>query len=442
MLRYFRPDRIVRSADLTWLVDESWPVAAAIDADGSMTLVAWPWPQTRVDPERDHVSVADGVGIVVRDGEQVVWVRRDECTIGRIEATLWLTAADPTTAWFVDRSYVDPGHPPAAPPPLPLGRIVAAHRDGSRIEIPAVAPVNALATRHGQVWVMIAKPPVAHPGGQGSWDFEYPTSVLRAERSTLLTDGLTAAVPGPAIDFEAEDLPHAWTWLEDDPETVLRYGVRANGLVWWAGAPAAGDYINRRALAIGHDPVTGRPVVPVDLGLGLVSEVRTIGDELWLTVQRRRPLPASADHGVDVLAVSADNIVRTVQSADSIDISHFAPPLNQPPHEEIREQIDRVRRMFDHLDGYWSSEDGATSPLSAGLTDPSVTVEGDWPQTRVIVTFRHRRRPGLLLRRTLPVFDDEGLPVDHEYAGIYLMEDLDTDQVAPAADAIDGVLDT
>lgn len=443
MVRYFRPGRIIRSSHLTWLVDESWPVAAAIGTDGSMTVVAWPWPQDRVDPELDHVVVADGVGIVVRDGEQVVWVRRDGCTVAQIDSNLALAAADPALAWFVDRSYVDPGDPPAPPPPLPLGRIVAVRSDGSRTEVPAAAPVNTIAIRNDDVWVTIAKPPIAHSTGHGSWGYEYPTSVLRVQRSMLLTDGLVAGIPMTLTDPEfAHHRPYAWTWLQSDPETVLRYGLRAGGLVWWAGAPTAGDRVNRRVLAIGHDPATGQPVIRVDLSLGLVSDAQTVGDELWLSVRRRHSLPTSSDQGVDVLAVSAGGIVRTVYRADSADIFRFAPPLHRPPQEQIDHDVDKVRRMFDHLNIFWKDDNGAPSAISAALTNPSVTVEDDWPHTRIVVTFEHRLRPGLLLRRTLPVFNDEGAAVDHKYADIHLMEDLDTNHIAPDEQAVDGILDT
>jgi hypothetical protein len=47
-----------------------------------------------------------------------------------------------------------------------------------------------------------------------------------------------------------------------------------------------------------------------------------------------------------------------------------------------------------------------------------------------------------VLRRTLPLFDDAGWPVEHQYDAIHLMEDLDTNYLAPADEAVDGVLDT
>ena len=66
---------------------------------------------------------------------------------------------------------------------------------------------------------------------------------------------------------------------------------------------------------------------------------------------------------------------------------------------------------------------------------------GGWPNMRLVITFRHARRPGLLLRRTLELFDEAGGPVSHTYADIHLMEDLDTGGIPPAEEAVDGVLD-
>lgn len=143
-----------------------------------------------------------------------------------------------------------------------------------------------------------------------------------------------------------------------------------------------------------------------------------------------------------MLAVVASGAVRTIHSADSIDISRFAPVVRRPLQEQIRKHIDEVRHRFDHLDTFWRSEDSTSRALSRGLSDPSVSVEGEWPDVRVVVTLRHQRRPGLLLRRTLPLFDETGTPIGHKYADMDLMEDLDTNYLAPADEAADGVLDT
>ena len=441
MVRFFRPGRVVHSGRSVWLVDESWPVALAIGDDLSTHLLAWPWPLTRADPELDHAVVGDGVGIVVRDGEQLAWVRPDSTKLTSIDRDLTLAAADPDIAWLVDRSHIDPGHPPAPAPPLPAGRIVALHRDGSRTQVDTSRPINALAIRGADLWVTVAEPATSRPIGRRAWAFGYPRSVLRVPRGALLADGLADAVPATG---DIPRTPHLRprAWLVDEPAEILRCGLRAGGLAWSAGAPSGCDHIERRAVVAGHDPATGLPVVRVDTGSGLVGDVQAVGDELWLIVARRRYLAVPRDRGVDVLAVAASGAVRTIHRADSIDISRFAPVLRRPPPEQIREHIDNIRQRFDHLDTSWHSADGTARPLSLGLNDPWVTAEGEWPNARLIVTLRHQRRPGLMLRRILLLFDETGAPIDHQYADIHLMEDLDTDYLAPAGEAVDGVLDT
>ena len=346
MSRFLRPAHLLGSGDAVWLVDESWPVAAALDADGNAAVVDWPASETATYTEPSRVAVADGVGIVVQDGEQVAWVRRAGSVVHGVGRGLTLSAADPEAAWLVDRSFVDPGRPdPGATPeapPLSTGRIVALRRDGSRTTVTTTAP------------------PVP---GEGA---------------------------GPA-----KDTATGWGWLETDPQIVRRYGVAAGGALWWAGAPTGGDRIDRRVIAVSHDPTTAQEVLRIDLGLGLVGAARTVGDELWLAVVRRRYLSfAPRDGGVDVLAVSPTGAVRTVYRADSIDITSSAPPLRRPTDQQIGEHAHHVRDMFAHLEDFWHAEDGTTRALSDG------------------------------------------------HADVFLMEDLDTNYLAPADEAVDGVLDT
>lgn len=120
--RYLRPARILRSTYATWLVDESWSVAARLGDDGGVELLSWPWWGASVDPDH-RVVVADGVGIVVWSRGRVAWVRAEGTTLAEVDDEMRLAAVDPELAWLVDRSYVNPGDPPA-PPPLSPRRIV------------------------------------------------------------------------------------------------------------------------------------------------------------------------------------------------------------------------------------------------------------------------------------------------------------------------------
>jgi hypothetical protein len=103
--------------------------------------------------------------------------------------------------------------------------------------------------------------------------------------------------------------------------------------------------------------------------------------------------------------------------------------------------IDAVVKEFAHLNEYWPGKNGATFPISSKLSAPRVDVVGEWPTTRVEVTFRH---PGYAMgwvRRTVRVFDDAGRVTPPLYASIHLMEDVATRELPPAANAADGIVD-
>ena len=96
------------------------------------------------------------------------------------------------------------------------------------------------------------------------------------------------------------------------------------------------------------------------------------------------------------------------------------------PAEAQHEAVSAVLREFEHLANYWRAADGRTSPLTGGLGDPRLDVSGNWPTTRVHVSFTHPSYPHGRLQRTLRVFDDAGRIVPALYASVHLMEDLDT----------------
>ncbi|MBE7187015.1 MAG: hypothetical protein INR67_01880 [Jatrophihabitans endophyticus] len=441
MQRFFRPGHVLASGRGAWLLDDRWPVAALAVDDSISAVVGWSWPDRCPDVDDDRQVVADGIGIVVRDGGQLTWVREHDRVAVAVEPELHLAAADEQVAWLVDRSDVDPGHPPEAPPPLPRGRVVAVARDGERVETVAPAPVTALTVDGTDIWLTLAEAPRATPHRRGDgWSFSYPTRVLRVDRPDLLAGRLT--VTGDTGDGKPATRRGAWTWLETDPDLIRRHGVPAGGLMWWTGTPPDGDRIERLVVLVGHDATTGESMIRLELGVGIVGDLAAVGDEVWICIARRRFLAEPRDRGVDVLAVSPSGSVRTVHECNAIDVSDHAPPLLPLPAEQIQQHIDETCAQFDDLESYWRSPDGSTSPLADGLSDAAATLRGTWPDVELVIEFRHAERPGLTLRRTLALFDERGCPTDHQYAAIHLMEDLDTNYIAPAADATDGILDT
>ena len=441
MLRYLRPGHVVRSAHTTWLVDESWPVAAALSDAGSITVVDWQWPPRRADGAVGRTVLGDGIGVVVGDGDQLAWVRSDACVVTHVHGDVTLTAADADVAWLADQSPVSPGTPPEmTAPPLPPGRIVAMRRDGSKTVIEAPAPVRAIALRGADAWVTLAELPISHRTGFG-WSHEYPTSTVQVARDRLLADGLETARPATGV-VPSTAHRRSLVWLENDPDLILRYGERIGDLIWWVGAPRGRDRIDRQVLGVAHNPADGSPLVRVDLGRGIVGDAQPVGAQLWVTIARRRFLAVPHDSGVDVVAVSLSGDTRTVHPANSIDISRFAPALTRPSDEQIQSHIDELLHEFDNLESYWHSPDGTSRALSNGLSGAAVRVDGEWPNACVVVSFRHSRRPGLTLRQTYPLFDETGAPNRYPHAAVFLMENLDTSYLAPADEAVDGVLDT
>jgi hypothetical protein len=458
--RWFRPARILSSGDIVWLVDESRPAAVAIRGD-ELDLTLWADGGLPDDGPR---AVSDGLGgIVVQDASSVTWVgsRAGSAPVGSDE--LFLSAADGEFAWLVDGGTPDyeiPGMPdslvemddsvPDGSGAEQGGRLVAVSRSGRRSEIATDLPVRAVEIDGDEVVVIFAERPVAHERNYG-WTMEYPTSELRVTRGQILSGSLSGAPtrrvnspdfdPDDMFDVSGGDGTIRWAWLETDPRVVLRHGVRAAGLIWWVGADREGDAINRRVLIRGHDRETGRTVLSVDGGLGLVGEVGAVGDELWIVVSRQRLLRVANSRGVEVIAVSGDGAVRSVHAPNSIDISATRPEMGaRPNNDEIDAAIEAIRSQFDHVESYWRDNDGNIHPLADGITEPGVEVRGDWPDTTVAVLVRHPSRPGLL-RRTFAVFDERGQVIDHEYADIGLMEDLDTGYLTPATEAVDGVLE-
>lgn len=78
------------------------------------------------------------------------------------------------------------------------------------------------------------------------------------------------------------------------------------------------------------------------------------------------------------------------------------------------------------LDRYWTGPSEDPAPLVSGLSEPRVEVRGEWPATRVEVSFRHPHFTNGRMRRVVRVFDAAGRFTPPLYASVHLMEDLAT----------------
>lgn len=444
MSRFLRPGWVVPSGDRVWLIDETWPVAVVFGAAGSSEVAAWPWPADG-RPSADRVELGDGEGIVVQRGRELNWIDIDGHLGQELEDGLTLAAAEPGTAWLVDHGWVDPGRPeldpPIPPAPLNPGRIVALGRDGARREFAAPAPVRGIVLDGPELLVTLAAQPWTERMGRNGWNYHYPVREVRVARERLGLEALSS-YSGPPHENPSRRRPGfpGWSWLRQNPEAVGG-GTRCGQIIWWAGVSTSGRPNHPECVAVGYHADNREEALRVELGAGLIGPARAVQDELWLVVKRRPNRPVSAGRGTEVLALSETGTIRPVYRPDSIDISGHAPPVRPLEGDAIQRHVATVSGPFDGLAHRLRGSEGSTRELYEGLSDLDVRADGVWPDLRLILTFRHSRRPGLLLRRTFALFDDAGGPVFHSFADIHLMEDVVTGGMPPADEATDGILD-
>lgn len=111
------------------------------------------------------------------------------------------------------------------------------------------------------------------------------------------------------------------------------------------------------------------------------------------------------------------------------------------PLEQQQAAIKAVCAEFADVDFSRNPPGGSMEPIADGMTEAWVEVIGVWPETRVEVSFRHPHYARGRLRRTLRVFDDAGRVTPTQYAGVHLMEDVETGALPPVSRARDGILD-
>ncbi len=118
------------------------------------------------------------------------------------------------------------------------------------------------------------------------------------------------------------------------------------------------------------------------------------------------------------------------------------PPLvDRPTDDEIQRHIDEVRHDFDRLVEL-SRHPELRHESERSLSAFVITQTGEWPDTTVVVSFRHTARPGLVLQRSFRVFDLQGRPIGSWSRADDLEEDMYSAYVSPSGEAVDGVLET
>lgn len=136
----------------------------------------------------------------------------------------------------------------------------------------------------------------------------------------------------------------------------------------------------------------------------------------------------TADAPVEVLRLSPTGERGVLLPAESVDISgHRWPLVPRPPEADSY-----VRQVLDS----WGE-----LGLAPGLSAARLRLVGEWPGTQLECSFDVPSRPGLRLRRRIPLFDELGRTADPRHAGTHRLETVETGGLPPSSAAVDGVLD-
>jgi len=269
-------------------------------------------------------------------------------------------------------------------------------------------------------------PVTAIPQSSSSFGFDY-------HQVTVVLPWESLARPHIAVS-EHEQVPTPGEpplyWLRSDGP-----GWTIDGRTWRAGRNMDGRAFDREiaAAAFVED---GTELLRAPLGRGHVTAGLFAHGRLWFVLGRRA---RGAD---EVVTVDPDTgAVTTVLRGDAVDITDRCWPLPDAPPSDASAHARRWLDRLSDLDHYWQPENGPRTPLANGMSDSTAELDGQWPDLAVSVTFRHPWLPGGLLRRRIPLFDELGRAVDPEYCDIGLMEDLDTRDLPPVTEAVDGALE-
>ena len=343
-------------------------------------------------------------------------------------------------------------------PPTPIWRI----RGGvaSRIDADLEQPVLAAAGgKLAGVCRLPGDPVIKHlsPGG-GSVSWRYPGSVVVIDDAGTLE--VLGPVPGSGGVVCAD---HGSVWLlgfepetDDDPAPEVRevrvapgrMGSRVSGalevrphhpvavlgrvlvdLAWPEDADGSAAGLAYGPAVVRFLPVDGGEPWPAglaDLGHGVLAAAD--GGQVWL---------GNPGDGTLVAAAPGDTGLRELRI--SLDCRPWMPspqlPAGFDSDQFEQAQLDRLRGAF--LEG-WHTSEGGTRPFIDGVTFGVIELRGEFPDRAVVALFRAGDRPGIQFGRRWRLYDELGNPVDHQYADIHLMEDIESSGggLPPAGDCV------
>ncbi|WP_432482919.1 hypothetical protein [Kineococcus esterisolvens] len=446
-MRFLRPGWLIELDSGLWAVDTSQPVAAVLDPrDGRVRrVVSWP----AVPPPAVHarpVVLGDGTSLWVQQesGGPVVRIGTDG-----IAAAGWvggptdhaarqrLAACGPGVAWCAtpapEAEYVRRGEQPRTF--LGFGQLRRVDADGRVLTVAMDRGVQALhASPQG---LLVAA--VGDGYGLRRWD-ETQDRVNRDTRWYLLP--WQEEPPRSLTDEHA--LPQGFEPPPaDDPSSLFSQDLRGYGPI------ARGATLEWFTQPSEHPPAAGRswtrPVVSArdtsqqvlaswDLGDGWIEAVSACGTRLVAAVARRPRTwtPRTAQHPVDVIALDASDRSRTdLLPAGSLDVSEHCRPLQLRPLEADSYAQQMLQEVQERA-GRWQQ---------VGARDVEHRLTGSWPDTVLELTLTVPERPGVRLRRRVPLFDELGRILGPQYPDAHLVDQYEAQMLPPVDQARDGFLD-
>jgi hypothetical protein len=373
-------------------------------------------------------------------GEYRLSAAGKRATDGHDQDQDWLTAAD----------WMDADADEEVQPPTPIWRISAgaARRLSADLDQPILA---AAGNRLAGVARLPSDPVIKHIHVDGSHvSYHYPgTAIVIDEAGPLRVAGALPGSGGVAAEGDGR------VWLlgfdqetDEDPassarQLLLDEGRLAAPLDLRLVRPVA--VVGRFVVDIGCRHGAGEPgfaqrprvpvvcFVPIDGGEhrtveapGLSRypgpEVRACDGEVWL-----------GNPGAGALTVAAPGRTHVRELALTLDIRPWMPrPLLPDDLDPVRfeqAQLDHFRRWFlggppDHPERNDPDQPAGAEPFIDGVSFDAVELRGEFPDCEVVATFQAADRPGIRFARRWRLYDELGNPCDHEYARVYLEEDI------------------
>ena len=454
--RHLRPGPLVVVGDVVWLVDEVQPVAAVLDATTGALAAVTGWPEVPAGPrpnERRVFAADDGLW-VQQPGGRLALIGVDGLRAGHHVSDLRLSAVSAHGAWCAQAPRSQDIAATRDAPPADYrggGELRLAPADELTRSVWVDAPVQSIRAVGGDLYVEVETGQWSRRslGTPTSWELLTDTSWLRLGGNEPVPTTLSRAHHAGAAPARPENrVGRHRVWL-DLPDLSGRGDgqlsvpdQRAGGLDWYVGWDDTSPKRPRQVLAVAVETDTRTERWRIRLGDGAAVATAATHRHVWVAVQEpRNTATYSASTPVTVLRIDVGTgEVESVVAADSVDVTDLCWPMGEPPID-ANDYAAFWRQRLSGLKAFWTGQDGTVRPLSEGLSDSRVDIVGTWPDTCLHVTFAWTRRPGIRLRRIIPLYDNLGRPEEPEYADIHVMEDLETGHVPPDAQPGAGYLD-